>query len=108
MELDEHVAHLNLKPTGLAEAFEVSGSNEEFVCTEKEITLFEEMGYRCDRIQDIIQAFNRHFVPEYFTKEKIEREDGVKVVQILESNTKMSELGVARLQKILFLMNKKN
>ena len=88
--------------------FEVSGSDAEFVCTEKEIRIFEELGYRCDRIQDIVQAFNRHFVPEYFTKEKIERKDGVKVVQVLECNTKLSELGTARLELICNVIKTQN
>ena len=99
-ELDQYVVHLNLKPTGLDKLFEVSGSDVEFVCTEKEIRMFEELGYRCDTLTDIVQAFNRHFVPEYFTKEIIERVDGVKTVQVLECNTRLSELGTTRLELI--------
>ena len=107
-ELDQCAVNLNLKPTGLYKVFEVSGSNANFVYTEKEIKLFEEMGYRCDTVTDIIQAFNRHFVPEYFTKEKIERVDGVKVVQVLECNTNLSELGTVRLEMIWNLIKTHN
>ena len=67
---------------------------------------FELLGYRADIKSNIIQAFNRHFVPEEFKKESItENDNGVKVIKPV--NAEISLLGLFRLCKISTLIKQK-
>ena len=69
---------------------------------------FELLGYRADIKSNIIQAFNRHFVPEEFKKESItENDNGVKVIKLEPVNAEISLLGLFLLRKISTLIKQK-
>ena len=66
---------------------------------------FQLLGYGAEIKSDIIQAFNRHFVPEEFKKESFTYNDnGVKVIKLEPENTEISLLGLFRLRKISSLI----
>ena len=116
-EFDKIGTKLDLKSCGLSTLFdeypldhleqqdEILPSEIEARYYEETRELFELLGYRADIKSDIIQAFNRHFVPEKFRKESFTYNDnGVMVIKLEPKNAELSLLGLFRLRKISSLI----
>ena len=113
-DLDKVGNELNLRSCEISKVFDekpISDLNDQ-ESWEIEATLHEEtrehfelLGYRAEIKSDIIQAFNRHFVPEEFKKESFTyNNNGVKVIELEPENAELSLLGLSRLRKISSLI----